>query len=118
MPGSYLCGHEPTPRYKLAPELWGEDGDELVSRGHHPPLPFLLAGERLMRSEAQVSYSLGHSTLKDAVISGRLRLDVRHEWRRVLPPGRPTGSEWDDLRYTQIVEGPGRGVFPVTVVYL
>jgi hypothetical protein len=133
--------------YPLKIEVWGEDGEELLSRGHHDPLVFLAAVVRHLRETGDVGYrdtmtreqrrevlTCGRTTcagfwndhpegvtdwLDPVQVRGCQRLQkINHQWRRWLPPRPPTGSEWDDLRYTRIEDGPGVGVFPVTTIDL
>lgn len=124
-----------TKTYPLKIEVWGEDGEELLSRGHHDPITFLAAVVRHLREtdatsclhDGQTSigrrellscgalYGCGHRPGRQQQPCPALR-PIEHQWRRWLPPHKPCGCEWDDLRYTRIVDGPGRGVFPVTVV--
>src|SRR5262245_3090265 len=124
--------------YPLKIEVWGEDGEELLSRGHHDPTAFLAACVRHLREQGSFYADAGSSRAerRELLTCGRwdcgnvppdpLGLDshctrlreVQYQWRRWLPPHKPCGCEWDDLRYTEIVAGPGRGVFPVTLVDL
>jgi hypothetical protein len=133
--------------HPLKIEAWGEDGEDLVSRGHHAPVAFLAAAVRYLREQGDISYQdTMTATQRRAVLScgrhdcsgwftdhphgqvdwldpdqaagcRRLR-KVKHEWWRWLPPRPDTGSEWDGMRYAKVVDGPGPGVFPVTIVRL
>lgn len=123
--------------YPLKIEIWGEDGEVLLSRGHHHPVAFLAAAVRHLREhgswhidgaggtrgERRELLTCGRwdcgNVPPDPLGPGCTRLrEVEHEWRRWLPPHKPCGCEWDDLRFTRIEDGPGPGVFPVTVVRL
>ena len=124
--------------YPLKIEIWGEDGEELLSRGHHDPTAFLAAVVRHLKADGMETRTDRRAWLTcgrldcagywnrverpidwsdPAMLVGCTRIvKVVHQWRRWLPPHKPCGCEWDDLRYSRIVDGPGRGVFPVTAV--
>jgi hypothetical protein len=135
--------------HPLQIEVWGEDGEDLVSRGHHDPLTFLAAAVRYLKvdglfyreaetpaarrellscgrtncagfydQQARAGRAPGEIDWLDpeqAAGCRRLR-KVEHEWWRWMPPHPPTGSEWDGMRYTRVEDGPGAGVFPVTIL--
>jgi len=89
-----------TIRYPLQVELWGEDDFTIVARGHHQPARFL----RCATSDDDVAWAL------DLADTDELTEDaVRHEWRRYA-------GKQDGTSMYKPAAGPGRGVFPVTLV--
>lgn len=107
--------------YPLKVERWGEDGELLVSKGHHPPCAFLRRAIRLVAH----GYTLDDQPSEWDRAQAREVLavfdhdDVDHEWwRHKVSRDRGEGTEWEGMRFFKIVDGPGPGVFPVTVVRL
>jgi len=102
-----------TGRYPLKVQQWGEDGEVLLSKGHHPPCAFLRRAIRLLahdggsdgrRAARELLADLGHD-------------EVDHQWWRHAPsPTMGAGTEWEGVRFYRQATGPGRGCFPVTVV--
>jgi hypothetical protein len=110
-----------TRAYPLKVEIWGEDGEILVSKGHHPPCPFLRRAIRSFRRGVRAApgyYGWDPDELRD-LLTSLGHDDVRYEWWRHSPSrDMGKGTEWQGTRYFQHVAGPGRGAFPVTVVRL
>jgi hypothetical protein len=108
-------------RYPLKVERWGEDGENVVSKGHHDPCAFLRRAIRLVAH----GYTLDDEPSEWDRAQAREMLatldhdDVEHEWWRHSPSrDMGAGTEWEGMRFFKIVDGPGRGAFPVTVVRL
>ncbi|HEV8653315.1 MAG TPA: hypothetical protein VG276_28955 [Actinomycetes bacterium] len=93
--------------YPLKVERWGEDGELLLSRGHHEPRTFREAAQEFCVEDAD-----------DTALAGRIGSErVYREWWRFVPH-HDDGSEWADMRIYHQAPGPGRGVFPVTYLSL
>lgn len=108
-------------QYPLEVQRWGEEGELIVSKGHHPPCPFLRRAIRLVTHGYRLDDPPDHWTRGEAreMLADLNHDDVQHEWWRHSPSrtmGR--GTEWEGMRYFKAVAGPGRGAFPVTVVRL
>ena len=84
-------------------ELWDPYGGDLLgyyTKGHHDAAAFIEIANSRDRAEG------GDGDWAEC--------DVAHRWWRTVQA--PAGTEVDYL--FQAVSGPGRGVYPVTVVYI
>jgi hypothetical protein len=95
-------------RHPLAPEVWGDDDQEIVSRGHHPAARFLA----VLRQDADTAFALDLLDIDDPADS----LTVSHVWRRYRPRSFREDGEWRGAWWT--CDGPGPGACPFTVVRL
>lgn len=78
--------------------LYGGDVIAMRAKGHHEPQAFL---------DALIATDLG---FEDDVFKPE---DVSHGWYRNLPP--PEDADCD-VMYVK-ADGPGRGAYPVTILY-
>lgn len=109
--------------YPLEVQRWGEDGEIVLSKGHHPACPFLRRAIRLVAQGSRwhdplIPWDRAREELREE-LAELGHDDVSHEWWRHSPSrdmGR--GTEWEGMRYFKRVPGPGMGAFPVTVVRL
>jgi hypothetical protein len=107
--------------YPLKVERWGEEGEIILSRGHHPPCSFLRRAVRLVHREP-----LGFGDDDWREVFADLFESAHHPhdtvnwewWRHSVSRDMGEGTEWEGMRYYTPVAGPGPGVFPVTVVRL
>jgi hypothetical protein len=100
--------------YSLEIEQVGEEGERLISRGHHDKARFLDACHQFIaahpdRFPPEAAQQARFELIMDAD-------GVEHQWLRAGPPHKPCGCEWDDTRWYSTVGGPGRGVFPATSI--
>jgi len=107
--------------YLLDVQRWGEEGETVVSKGHHPACPFLRRAIRLVAHGYRLDDPPDQWTRDEAkeMLADLGHDDVAHEWWRRSPSrGMGRGTEWEGMRWFKVVPGPGRGAFPVTVVRL
>jgi hypothetical protein len=99
----------PGERYPLEVEAWGEDGELLVSRGHHDSWSFRVAAQIVCVDD-----------LEDLEAAGRAGVvEVHRDWWRHQPSRTMgAGTEWEGQRSYKQASGPGPGAFPVTFLWV